>query len=151
VGRPRRAAILALLVVSSLFLAGGALAAGPLGGGRILVKADVLSDGLTYRPHALQLSGDGTFYIYAIRWWDYGGDNASGPARAYVRGCAPYCAAGKVFHPKAEVRLSRVVECEGHRIYAHLRYAVRGRIPSGFRRHGDYSLLPTNETGEPSC
>lgn len=128
-----------------------ASAAGPLGGGRILVKADVLSEGLTYRPHALQLSGDGTFYIYGIKWTSYGEPVASGPGRAYVRGCTPYCAIGKVFHPRAEVRLSRVVECQGHRIYARLRYAVRGRIPSGFHRHGSYSLLPTDEVGEPSC
>ncbi len=148
-GRSRRAAILALVGLASLL--GATAALGALGGNRVLVRADILSDGLTYRPHALQLSGDGTFYIYAIRWQAYGGDVASGPARAYVRGCTPYCAIGKVFHPKAEVRLSRVTECEGHRIYAHLRYAVRGRIPKGFRRHGDYSLLPTDERGEPTC
>ena len=138
-------------MVPSLVLAAVAVAGGPLGGGRILVRADVVSNGLTYRPHALQLSGDGTFYIYGIRWQGYGGKVASGPGRAYVRGCTPYCAVGKVFHPKATVRLSRVIECEGHRIYAHLRYAVRGRIPSGFRRHGAYSLLPTDEVGKPTC
>lgn len=67
---------------------------------RVYVERDIVSQELTYRPHAIGLSADGTFAIAGIRYQSYGGAVAKARARAYLRGCSPDCAQGKAFRPR---------------------------------------------------
>jgi hypothetical protein len=108
-------------------------------------------DKLYYRPHFFLLSGDGTFGMNRVRWQSYGGAGAKATARAFVDDCIPYCAAGHVTHPAATLRLSKVVDCNGTPIYAHLDYAISGPLPKGFPRRGGYSMRPLGEDGKPEC
>ena len=114
---------------------------------RVYVERDIVSQELTYRPHAIGLSADGTFAIVGIRYQSYGGAVAKARARAYVRGCSPDCAQGKVFRPPAAVRLSDEIACRGVTIYSRLRYVLQGPLPPGFRRRGSEPLRPLGEKG----
>ena len=118
---------------------------------KIFVRRGIVSTQFAYRPHAIGLSGDGTFYLYNIHWRHWGKKNATGMGRAYTRGCMPACANGRVFTPRAKVRLTRVVKCEGRYIFARLCFSLDGHVPTGYRHHGVYSMRPTNEIGEPAC
>ncbi len=108
-------------------------------------------DKLYYRPHFFLLSGDGTFGMNRVHWQSYGGARATATARAFVNDCVPYCAAGHVSHPRATLRLSKLVDCNGTPIYARLEYAIAGPLPKGFPRRGGYSMRPLGEDGKPEC
>ncbi len=108
-------------------------------------------DKLYYRPHFFLLSGDGTFGMNRVNWQSYGGATAKATARAFVNDCIPYCAAGHVSHPRATLRLSKLVDCDGTPIYARLEYAIAGSLPKGFPRRGGYSMRPLGEDGKPEC
>jgi hypothetical protein len=86
-----------------------------------------------------------------VHWQSYGGANAKATARAFVNDCVPYCAAGHVTHPRATLRLSKIVDCNGTPIYGHLDYAITGPLPTGFPRRGGYSMRPLGEDGKPKC
>lgn len=118
---------------------------------KVFVERSIITGQLVYRPHTIYLSGDGTFDIYGIRWRRYGGPTATAVARAYAKGCTPSCANGHVDRPRAKLRFTTRIECEGRYIYARLNYALTGPIPGGYRHHGFYSLRPTDEFGNPAC
>jgi hypothetical protein len=118
---------------------------------RVLVTRALGEDKLYYRPHFFLLSGDGTFGVAKVGWKSYGGPKATASGRAFVNDCIPYCAAGHVTHPRAKLTLSKVVECQGKQVYARLRYALAGPLPTGFPRRGGYSMLPLGEDGKPDC
>ena len=118
---------------------------------RVLVRRDIVNEEFGYRPHAIGLSGDGSFFVYGLHWTQYGQKTASATGRAQTRGCVPNCAQGREFKPRVHLRLSRVVECGGRYIFGRLEYALHGHIPTGFRRDGTLSLLPTSESGKATC
>jgi len=138
----RRLAIVAVLVaaigVAFVTVASGAPR-------KVYVERDIVSQQLAYRPHAIGLSADGTFAITGIRWQSYGGSAARAKARAYVRGCTPDCAQGRVYRPRATLSLSALVPCRGVTIYSQLRYVLYGPLPAGFHRSGTESLRPLGE------
>jgi hypothetical protein len=142
-----------LLFVTPAILAIG-VGALPMAGAathKVFVARSIVNGQLAYKPHQIVLSADGTFSVNRIRWLRYGGPLALGTGRAYARGCRPSCAEGRVFRPRATLRLTRVIKCEGRYIYARLRFALRGHIPTGFHRRGSYPMRPTDESGEPAC
>jgi hypothetical protein len=143
--------VAALVVVLVAALSGVAAAAEGGGTQKIYVEASINPEPPVVRPHAILLSGDGTFSLYAIKYQSYGGPVATAAGRAYVRGCTPNCAQGKVYRPKATIRLSQVKTCEGKLLYMRLKYSVTGPIPNGFRRQGSIDLTPFNEKGKPVC
>lgn len=115
---------------------------------KVYVERDIVGQELAYRPHAIGLSADGTFAIIGISYQSYGGPVATATGQAYVRGCTPNCAEGKEYRSPATLRLSGKIQCRGVTIYSRLRYALRGPLPSGFRRQGNEPLRPV---GEKSC
>jgi hypothetical protein len=140
----RRLALAAVL----LGILGAALTVAARGAShRIYVERDIVGQELAFRPHAIGLSADGTFAMSAIRYRSYGGAVARASARAYVRGCTPDCAQGKVYRPTASMRLGDQIQCRGVRIYSRLRYVLRGPLPSGFRRQGTELLRPLGAKG----
>jgi hypothetical protein len=114
---------------------------------KVYVERDVVGQELAYRPHAIVLSADGTFAIIGISYQSYGGPVAIATGQAYVRGCTPNCAAGKEYRAPATLRLSKKLQCRGVTIYSQLHYALRGPLPSGFRRQGSEPLRPVGEKG----
>jgi hypothetical protein len=118
---------------------------------RVLVVRALGDDKLYYRPHFFLLSGDGTFGINKVQWKHYGGATATASARAFVNDCVPYCAAGHIDRPRAALKLSKVVDCNGTPIYARLEYTLTGPLPKGFPRRGGYSMRPLGEDGKPEC
>jgi hypothetical protein len=141
----RRIALLALaLAALAVSFAATALAAAPQ---KVYIEGDVVGQELVYRPHAIELAGDGTFAMTGIKYQSYGGPVATATARAYVRGCTPNCAEGKVVRPAATLRFEALAQCEGKTIYSKLRYKLRGALPAGFRRQGTESLRPVGPEG----
>jgi hypothetical protein len=139
---PRRLIIAALaLMVVTCAATGLASAAAH----KVFVERDVVGQELAYRPHAIGLSADGTFAIIGISYQSYGGPTATATAKAYVRGCTPNCAEGKEYRAPATLRLSGKIPCRGVTIYSRLHYALRGPLPSGFRRQGTEPLRPVGE------
>jgi len=148
--RARLTLLVAALVMLVAALSGVAGAAEG-GGQKIYVEASINPEPPVVRPHAILLSGDGTFSLYAIKYQSYGGPVATATGRAYVRGCTPNCAQGKVNRPRATIRLSQVKTCEGKLLYTRLKYSLTGTIPNGFKRQGSVDLTPFNEKGKPVC
>lgn len=95
------------------------------------------------RPHRMDISGDGTFSLYALVWRTWGSSTAVAAGRAYDRGCTPDCAEGQVFRPRVKVRLSDPVRCEGALFYTRLFHRQYGRIPPGSTRRGTFAIRPT--------
>jgi hypothetical protein len=114
---------------------------------KVYVEGDIVGQELVYRPHAIGLSADGTFALTGIKYASYGGAVATATGRAYVRGCTPDCALGKVFRPTAALRLESQVRCRGKTIYSELRYTLQGPLPAGFRRQGMELLRPVGPEG----
>lgn len=142
-GRP---AILVALVLTALAVTctAAAIGAAPK---KVYVEGDIVGQELIYRPHAIGLSGDGTFSLTGIKYQSYGGATATATGRAYVRGCTPDCARGKVYRPSARIRLEAQVQCRGKRIYSKLHYALQGRLPREFHRQGTELLRPVGPEG----
>ena len=113
----------------------------------VLVEANIVTGELAARPHAMVLSGDGTFYLYGLRWQSFGGPTALANGRAYARGCVPYCANGKVTRPRVTVRLLDPTTWRGHKIYSRLDFVLRGRLPKGYAHRGSYSMVPGGPQG----
>ncbi|HEY2052515.1 MAG TPA: hypothetical protein VGH14_01115 [Solirubrobacterales bacterium] len=114
---------------------------------KVYVEGDIVSQELVYRPHAIGLSADGTFALTGIKYSSYGGPTAIATGRAYVRGCTPNCAQGKVYRPSAALRLEKQVQCGGKTIYSKLHYSLAGPLPAGFRRQGTELLRPVGPEG----
>jgi hypothetical protein len=132
-------------------LAALAMPAAALSAQEVLVPPFLNYEQPKVRPHEILLSEDGTLVLYGIKYQSYGGPVAEATGRGYTRGCVPDCAQGKVYRPRAKIRLSRVTWCEARPIYARLRYSLKGPIPKGLKRHAIYDLRPVDEHGKPIC
>jgi hypothetical protein len=144
---PRRshATLLALAALAiAVTCAATALAAAPK---KVYIVGDVVNQELVYRPHAIELAADGTFAMTGIKYATYGGPAATATARAYLRGCTPNCAQGKVYRPAATLRFESRVQCGGKTIYSKLRYKLEGGLPADFRRQGVLTLRPVGPEG----
>jgi hypothetical protein len=86
-----------------------------------------------------------------VRWQSYGGAVAEASGRAFANDCIPYCAAGHLFKPRAKLKLSKIVQCQGRPVYARLRYRLAGELPKGLPRRGGFPMLPLGEDGKPDC
>lgn len=118
----------------------------------VFVKASIDTNELKLRPHAILLSGDGTLALYGIHYETYGGAVAKASGRAYTRGCTPDCAQGRVRRPRATIRFSDLLRCEGKRVYGQLSYVLHGQILKGYKRRESFDLRPLDErTGKPAC
>jgi hypothetical protein len=142
--RPTIALVALALAALAAIGAATALAAAPP---KVYVEGDVVSQELVYRPHAIELAADGTFAMTAIKYSSYGGPTAAATARAYVRGCTPNCAQGKVVRPPATLRFEARMQCAGKSIYSKLHYRLSGPLPGGFRRQGTLTLRPVGPEG----
>lgn len=142
--RPGIVLVVLALIVVTVACATTALGAAPT---KVYVEGDIVSQELVYRPHAIGLSADGTFAMTGIKYASYGGPAATATARAYVRGCTPDCARGKVYRPSASLRFEAEVQCQGKTIYSKLRYKLQGSLPAGFRRQGTELLRPVGPEG----
>ncbi|HVV91458.1 MAG TPA: hypothetical protein VHB53_13260 [Solirubrobacterales bacterium] len=143
---PRRSVLFVALALVALTAAWAATALGAAPK-KVYVEGDIVGQELVYRPHAIGLSGDGTFAMNGIKYTSYGGATATATARAYVRGCTPDCAQGKVYRPSASLRFETRLQCQGKTIYSELHYRLRGTLPAGFPRRGTESLRPVGPEG----
>jgi hypothetical protein len=143
--RPLIAAALIVLLSATL------VAAASGASHKVFVERNVTTGELAYRPHLIALSEDGTFAMTRIRWQRYGGPVALASATAYTRGCTPDCAQGKLDRPRASLRFTNRIHCQGQYIYARMHYALRGALPGGYRHRGSYSLRPLGESEGGGC
>jgi len=141
----RRANVVKLalgLLVAGLVLSSAALGQRALRSHHnVLVPRSVVNQEFAYRPHTISIAADGTFDFYKIRWVTYGSNLARARARAYLRGCTPDCAQGKVSRPKASLRFSRLISCHGARVYSRVHFVLRGGVPAGRGRRGSTPLI----------
>ena len=139
---------MAVLVVGLASLAFAAVAPAAE---QVYVEPGIYPAAPQVRPHELALSGDGTLLLYAIKYTSWGGPTAEATGRGYVRGCTPDCAQGKVYRPKAKIRLSRVLRCEGKLLYTRVSFSFTGTIPKGYKRSATTELVPFDKQGKPAC
>jgi hypothetical protein len=118
---------------------------------QVFVKSSIDNESFEVKPHRIILAGDGTLALLAIKYESYGGPVAKGTSTAYTRGCTPFCADGEVLRPKATLRLSDLIKCEGKMIYAELSYRLYGKIPKGFSRRVTDDMRPVGAGGKPAC
>jgi hypothetical protein len=144
-----RSVKISLLVLAAVCLLSASASAA--GHHKVLVKRDVVSEEFGYRPHAIGLSGDGTFFLYALHWAHYGQRTATAKGRALTRGCEPNCAQGREFKPTVKIRLSQVNRCGKVFYFGLLHYSLQGHIPTGFRRQGTLSMAPAGEGDTDAC
>lgn len=144
-GRPIAVALAALaaLLATAALAAPAATAGGP----GVLVEQNIVTGELAERPHEMVLSGDGTFYLYGLRWQSFGGPTAVANGRAYARGCVPDCARGRVTRPRVTVRLGDPTAYRGGRIYSRLHLLLRGPLPKGYSHRASYSMVPGGPLG----
>jgi hypothetical protein len=150
-GSVRARLTILLVAFVALVACVGAGAAVATAAPQVFVKASIDTNELTVRPHAILLSGDGTLSLYAIHYESYGGAVAKATGRAYTRGCTPNCAEGKVRRPRATIRFSDQVKCEGKLVYGEVSYVLRGPLLKGYKRRESFDLRPISEMGEPVC
>jgi len=117
----------------------------------LVARGACFPDVFTYRPHSIGISCDRTLSLKGIHWKSYGGRIALGKGTARTQGCTPSCANGPVPLVPVTIRLSKVVTCEGRRLYARMFYRLSGRVPPGFLRHSSLPMLARNEFEEPLC
>jgi hypothetical protein len=142
----------ARLTVLVVVLAALAVPASAIAAQTVFIKASIDTNELKVRPHALLLSGDGTLSLYGIHYESYGGAVAKATGHAYTRGCTPDCAQGKVRRPRATIRFSDLLTCEGKPVYGELSYVLRGPVLQGYKRRASFDLRPIAEkTGKPVC
>jgi hypothetical protein len=123
---------------------------------RILVQEHFGSgEELFYRPHRFYLSGDGTFFMQAVRWRQYGGRVATANATYEANDCVPFCYAGHFSKGPAKLRLTRPVHCQAAGIdayiYTRLSFRLLGDVPKNFNRKGSISLRPVGPGGNTLC
>jgi hypothetical protein len=123
---------------------------------RILVQEHFGSgEELFYRPHRFYLSGDGTFFMQAVRWRRYGGRVATANATYEANDCIPFCYSGDFSVGPAKLRLTRPVHCQAAGIdayiYTRLSFRLLGEVPKNFNRKGSISLRPVGPGGNPLC
>lgn len=144
VRRSRLAFVAIALLAVAVTCAGTAIGAAPK---KVYVEGDIVGQELVYRPHAIELAADGTFAMTGIKYASYGGPTTTATSRAYVRGCTPNCAQGKIYRPSATLRLEAQAQCQGKTIYSKLRYKLVGPLPADFRRQGVVMLRPVGPEG----
>jgi hypothetical protein len=133
------------VVVVALFLSvvsAGVTVAAASAGGRVYVRTAIVGGGLAVKPEEIALSVHGSLSLHKLGWASWGGAVAKATARARVRGCVPDCNLGGLKWPRARVRLSDRVRCEGRLVYGRLGYALGGEIPAGVERRGRVDMLP---------
>jgi hypothetical protein len=108
---------------------------------KVLVPRSVVNQELAYRPHSIGIAADGTFDFFKIRWITYGSSVARAHARAYLRGCTPDCARGKVTRPRASLRFTSLIPCHGARVYSRVHFVLHGRVPEGRSHRGSTPLI----------
>jgi hypothetical protein len=146
-------ALLFLLAICAFIVPAGATAAPAH---RILVQEHFGSgEELFYRPHRFYLSGDGTFFMQAVRWRQYGGRVATANATYQANDCVPFCYAGHFSKGPAKLRLTRPIHCQAAGIdayiYTRLSFRLLGDVPKNFNRKGSISLRPVGPGGNTLC
>lgn len=108
---------------------------------KVLVPRSVVNQELAYRPHSIAVAADGTFDFFEIHWITYGSSVARASARAYLRGCTPDCARGRVTRPKASLRFTNLISCHGAQVYSRVHFVLHGRVPEGRSHRGSTPLI----------
>jgi hypothetical protein len=106
------------------------------------VRTAIVGGRLAVKPVGIALSVHGSLSLHKVRYESYGGLVAKATARARVHGCVPDCNLGGLAYPRARVRLSGRVRCEGRLVYGRIGYALLGALPEGVDRRGRIGMLP---------
>jgi hypothetical protein len=97
--------------------------------------------GHAYKPHRVQVSGDGSFFITGMHWGSYSSTRATGHGTGHVDDCIPTCAGGTLHKVKVSVRLSAPRRCRnGARYFTHQRFTFNGARPSGLPRREAFNV-----------
>jgi hypothetical protein len=86
---------------------------------------------ISKRPREIVLGKHGSFALSWLNWQSFGG------SRAYAKGRAEIRRGRKTLTPRAQVRLSSLVEAgPDRRIYSIVRWVLLGSLPRGIARSG---------------
>jgi hypothetical protein len=118
----------------------GALCASASAAQRVYVLEGGSAVGHAYKPHRIQVSGDGSFFITGMRWGSYSSRRATGAGTAHVDDCVPTCAGGTIHRVHVRVRLSVPKTCgNGRRYFTHERFTFVGHRPHGLPRRESFN------------
>lgn len=92
---------------------------------------------LVTEPRNIIMSRDGSFRFYDLSWEGFGEDVATATGRAFLRSGCHRCRDHVVRRPRVAIRLSELTQQGNARVYLIANWSFEGKIPPGFRRHGE--------------
>lgn len=101
-----------------------------------VVEDNVRTQRLSQRPRRMLLARDGSFKLYALRWWDFGKSTARAGGRAYLRRGCRRCPGREARRPRVSVLLDNLTQQGDYRVYLRIRYVLHGPVPRGFAHRG---------------
>jgi hypothetical protein len=84
-----------------------------------------------HAPKTIVLKRDGSMRLEKLHWRGWGEETAKATGHAFIK-------VGRVIRrPRVSVTLDELVEGGEQNVYLILEYKLHGRVPSGFRHHGE--------------
>lgn len=95
---------------------------------------------LVTEPRTMTMKRDGSFRFYALDWEGFGEETATATGRAFLRSGCHRCRDKVVKRPRVTVRLGELTQQGNARVYLIAKWSFEGKLPPGFRRHGERFL-----------
>lgn len=97
----------------------------------VVVLASVGKRRYAKEPKTMVIKRDGSMRFEGLHWTGWGGEVTHATGRAVI-------AVGRVIRrPRVSVTLEELIEGGEQTTYLELRYVLHGRVPPGFRHHGE--------------
>lgn len=105
-----------------------------------VVLANVVTRKLATEPRNMLMKRNGSFRFYDLRWEGFGEETATATGRAFLRASCQRCHVKHVRRPRVTVRLGELTQQGNVRNYLIAEWTFHGKVPPGFRRHGERFL-----------
>jgi hypothetical protein len=92
-------------------------------------------------PRSILMKRDGSFRFYGLHWEGFGNEVATATGHAFLRsGCQRCDEKVVVRRPTVRLEASELTQQGNSRAYLELEWRFHGRVPPGFRSHGERFL-----------
>jgi hypothetical protein len=105
-----------------------------------VVLANVITRKLASEPRNILIRRNGSLRFYDLEWQGFGEDTATATGRAFLRSGCYRCRDKAVRRPRVSLRLSELTQQGNARVYLIAEWSFEGKLPPGFRRHGERFL-----------
>lgn len=91
-------------------------------------------------PRNILMKRDGSFRFYNLHWENFGEDVATATGRAFLRSGCHRCKDKVVRRPPVSIGVTELTQQGNSRVYLLIKWSFHGKIPPGFRGHGERFL-----------